>query len=155
MKILVFSDSHGNVDYMRRAVELEQPDHILHLGDVVPDAEKLHLEYPRIPMEMVRGNCDGWDETPEEKIVTLGGKQIWMLHGHTYRVKVGIGLMVMNAHEKGVDAVVFGHTHEPLCTMDGSLWIMNPGTVRGYPKATYGVIDIDKDKIYCHMADFK
>lgn len=33
MRILVLSDSHGNVDNMARAVELTAPDRVLHLGD--------------------------------------------------------------------------------------------------------------------------
>ena len=31
MRILVLSDSHGNVDNMARAVELTAPDRVLHL----------------------------------------------------------------------------------------------------------------------------
>ena len=33
MKILVLSDSHGNMENMVRAVDLTQPRLILHLGD--------------------------------------------------------------------------------------------------------------------------
>ena len=54
MKILVFSDSHGNEDNMVRAVERERPstlDAIVHLGDGWRDAEALHRLYPRIPLE--------------------------------------------------------------------------------------------------------
>ena len=61
MKILVFSDSHGNEDNMVRAVERERPstlDAIVHLGDGWRDAEALHRLYPRIPLEQVPGNCD-------------------------------------------------------------------------------------------------
>lgn len=61
MKILVFSDSHGNEDNMIRAVERERPftlDAIVHLGDGWRDAEALHRLYPRIPLEQVPGNCD-------------------------------------------------------------------------------------------------
>ena len=57
MKWLVFSDSHGKLDYMRKAVELEKPERILHLGDVSRDAERLQTMFPTIPVEMVRGNC--------------------------------------------------------------------------------------------------
>ena len=35
MKILVVSDSHGNVDNMRRCVEMVNPRHVLHLGDCI------------------------------------------------------------------------------------------------------------------------
>ena len=45
MKILLFSDSHGNEDNMVRAVERERPsplDAIVHRGDGWRDAEALH-----------------------------------------------------------------------------------------------------------------
>ena len=48
MKLLVFSDSHGNIEHMRRAVEQERPDQILHLGDVMRDAVELSVAYPNI-----------------------------------------------------------------------------------------------------------
>ena len=38
-RVLVLSDSHGNVGNMIRAVKREEPDMILHLGDCVVDAE--------------------------------------------------------------------------------------------------------------------
>ena len=57
MKILVLSDSHGNVDNMARCVEMVGPRHILHLGDCLRDAEALHDLFPDIPMTTVPGNC--------------------------------------------------------------------------------------------------
>ena len=66
MKILVLSDSHGNIDNMARAVELIRPRHILHLGDCLRDAQALHERFPDIPMDTVPGNCDwGSFDTPE------------------------------------------------------------------------------------------
>ena len=41
MKLLIFSDSHGNVANMADVVRLESPDRILHLGDMARDAEDL------------------------------------------------------------------------------------------------------------------
>ena len=46
MRILVLSDSHGNVDNMARAVELTAPDRVLHLGDCWRDAEDLRDLFP-------------------------------------------------------------------------------------------------------------
>ena len=40
-RVLVLSDSHGNVGNMIRAVKREEPDMILHLGDCVVDADAL------------------------------------------------------------------------------------------------------------------
>ena len=64
MKILVLSDSHGNISNMEAAVEREQPRMILHLGDCWRDAERLAERYPEIPMEHVPGNCDCRPEEP-------------------------------------------------------------------------------------------
>ena len=57
-KILVLSDSHGNVNNMVTAVRNTHPDQIIHLGDCWVDAEKLHQQFPMIMMEQVPGNCD-------------------------------------------------------------------------------------------------
>lgn len=153
MKWLVFSDSHGSIDYMRRAVELESPDRVLHLGDMVRDGAKLRALFPKLPMEQVRGNCDGWSgDEPEEKEVFLQDRRVWMLHGHTYQVKLGTGLLASEARARGVDVVVFGHTHVPVCDWDGP-WIMNPGTVSGMPRATYGVIELTEKGLSCRIEE--
>ena len=57
MKLLILSDSHKKMDYMLRAVEREQPDHIIHLGDHDRDAMRLAERCPDIPLWSVCGNC--------------------------------------------------------------------------------------------------
>lgn len=156
MKCLVFSDSHGKLDYMRRAVEAEKPDRVFHLGDMARDARQLQWDYPNLPMDWVRGNCDGYsgdEEDPEEREIFLNGNRIWLLHGHTYQVKLGIGMMMNEARARGVQVVLFGHTHTPTCFLEGSLWVMNPGTCSGIPQATYGVIESDGEKLNCRIMD--
>lgn len=150
MKWLVFSDSHGNLEYMKKAVLREAPDRILHLGDVSRDAERLQGRFPTIPVEMVRGNCDGWyGDAPEEKELSFRGKKVWMLHGHAYHVKLGVGALTAAARSKEVAAALFGHTHEPVCFREGEMWVLNPGTCSGYPRATYGVIEERDGEVYC------
>lgn len=152
MKWLVLSDSHGNLDGMKKAVEEEKPDRILHLGDVSRDAERLQAAFPTIPVEMVRGNCDGWyGEAPEERELSFRGKKVWMCHGHTYHVKLGIGMFTSEARAKDAAVALYGHTHEPTCFREGPLWIMNPGTCSGYPRATYGVIEERDGEPYCRL----
>ena len=156
MKLLVCSDSHGELEFMCRAIAQEKPDRVLHLGDVVDDGRRLLLKSPRLVLEQVRGNCDGWDAAvPEEKELILGGKRIWMLHGHTYRVKLGVSLLASEARTRGVDVALFGHTHQPLCYLDGNLWVMNPGTISGWPRATYGVVEIENGSVSCRTAVLK
>ena len=87
MKLLILSDSHGNIDNMARTVELIQPRHILHLGDCLRDAQALHERYPDIPMDTVPGNCDwGSFDTPE-RLLEFDGVRVLMMHGHTRNVK--------------------------------------------------------------------
>ena len=58
MKILVLSDSHSSLSYMRRCIEAVKPDIMIHLGDYYDDAEAIAEEYAHIPMVQVPGNCD-------------------------------------------------------------------------------------------------
>lgn len=82
MKILVFSDSHRSRGDMIEAIDEQQPDQVIHLGDLITDAEELSYVYPRLPICMVPGNCDGWTTEPVKKLITLQGKTILLSHGH-------------------------------------------------------------------------
>ena len=51
------------------------------------------------------------------------------------------------ARECGAQILLFGHTHRPLVDWDGTLWVMNPGSIRD--RRTYGVITLEGGKIDC------
>lgn len=111
MKLLIFSDSHGNVANMEDVVRLESPDRILHLGDLARDAQELAEKFPHIPVTYVPGNCDGRrPDLPEERVFTLDGCKILMTHGHIYHVKMGMGMAIRAAREAGAHLLCFGHT---------------------------------------------
>lgn len=151
MKVLVFSDSHGNTRLMQQAVEGERPELVLHLGDVASDAYKLAADNPGLRIETVCGNCDPYGAAPEERELPLQGHKVWMLHGHRYRVKMGLWMLTEAARERGVEVVLFGHTHRPLVDCQGGLWLMNPGTIRGFGQATYGIMELERDKLDCRI----
>ena len=56
MKILVFSDSHRFLSGMVQAIEEEKPDQVIHLGDLMGDAEELSWRFQTLPICMVPGN---------------------------------------------------------------------------------------------------
>ena len=147
MKILVLSDSHGNVRDMVTAVEREQPQMILHLGDCWRDAEKLSEEFPNIPMQHVPGNCDFRPGEELEKVIFVEDYRILICHGHTYGVKTTLLQAGFAAEEKNVDAFLFGHTHKPLVDMRGKTLFLNPGTMKSGYKPTYGVLTTDRGKL--------
>ena len=153
MKWLIFSDSHGDVSTMRSVVLREKPDRILHLGDVVRDAQRLQDSFPDIPLDQVRGNCDvGSYDVPEEKELFFLGHRVWLLHGHGYGVKMGLGLMLSEARGRGAEVVLFGHTHKALCDRDGPMWIVNPGSIGASPQGTYAVMEERRGELYCRTA---
>lgn len=131
MKALVFSDSHGRVRPMVDALELYRPDAVFHLGDVVRDGDSLQTHCSHIPFYQVPGNCDhNLTGLAEEQLARLEGKTILYLHGHTQRVKLGVGAAVKKAQQLGADILLFGHTHRPLIAQYDSLTVVNPGAAQ-------------------------
>lgn len=150
MKILVFSDSHSGISFMRRCVDAVRPQAIVHLGDYYEDGRVIAEEYPGIPVCQVPGNCDGYYLAPGmqwTRIEELGGVKLYLTHGHRQRVKLGLGALIKDAKACGVGAVLFGHTHAALCERDESgMWILNPGSC-GYFGGSAGVIETNNGKI--------
>ncbi len=142
MKILVLSDSHGNVGNMIRAVERESPRMIFHLGDCWRDGQRLHDRFPEIPFEQVPGNCDFRSQEPAERLACLEDKRILLCHGHTYGVKQSLLAAGYAAEEQNLDVFLFGHTHRPLVDMRGKTLFLNPGSIGDYARPFYGVLTI-------------
>ena len=145
MKILVFSDSHGRVASMERAIRLEQPDQILHLGDCVPDAQA--LKKFGIPLLQVAGNCDYGSTEPEIRILDLEGTRIYMTHGHLHGVKTMYQRAIYAAMGEDAQILLFGHTHQAECYCEQGLWILNPGAAGAW--GSYGVIQLTDGRIDC------
>ena len=148
MTILVFSDSHRSWGGMLNAIDRHAPDQVIHLGDLQEDAEELTYVYPKLPVCMVPGNCDGWTTAPLKKQITLAGKQILLSHGHLWGVKRGYDAAVADARASGADILLFGHTHVAVCKqLEDSLWMLNPGA----SPASYGLIRIEDGQIQCSV----
>lgn len=149
MKILVFSDSHRSLSGMYAAIDSRQPQQVIHLGDMLYDADEVSEHYPKLPFCMVPGNCDGWGlAMPIKKQITLAGKSILLSHGHRWNVKTSYDAAIADARAVGADILLFGHTHIPLCQqLEDGLWMMNPGPAR----SSYGLIEIEDGQIFCTL----
>ena len=147
MKVLVLSDSHGNVETMVRAVEREEPRMIFHLGDCWRDADALIERFPDTPLFRVPGNCDFRLKDPVEQLIALQGFRVLLCHGHTYGVKQGMWEAHEAAKQQNLDAFLFGHTHRPLVEKQGKTIFLNPGTAGlGHP-CTYGLLTVENGKL--------
>lgn len=147
MKILVLSDSHGNLSNMERAVEQTAPDQIFHLGDCWRDAESLLRRFPGIPLEQVPGNCDFRPTEPTEKLVCLRERRILLCHGHTYGVKQSLLTAGYAAEEQDLDLFLFGHTHAPLVDKRGKTLFLNPGSIGDYAHPFYAIVTLENGRL--------
>lgn len=150
MKILVLSDSHSGLSFMRRCVEAVKPDYILHLGDYMDDGITLAQEYPHIRVLQVPGNCDRFrclQPQPEILKPIIGGVKFYMTHGHLHQVKYTYGPLMDDARKEKADCALFGHTHESYCErLEDGLWVMNPGACGSWG-GSCGVVELEKEKI--------
>ena len=155
MKILVLSDSHGNIPNMIRAVNTEAPRMIFHLGDCWRDAERLSDLIPDIPLCQVPGNSDYRSADPVEQLLCLEGKRILLCHGHTYGVKQSLLPAAYAAEEKDLDLFLFGHTHRPLVDRRGKTWFLNPGSIGDSFLPAYGIITLTAERMDVRTALLK
>ena len=124
MKYLIASDIHGSAYWTERlcaAIESEQPDRIVLLGDL------LMADYATL-----------FDET---------GRELFLTHGHVF----GAGMHNSVDHAPALpegSALVYGHTHIKINEESAAhpgLWLFNPGSV-SIPKDgthSYGIYEGD------------
>jgi len=150
MKILVLSDSHSTMSFMRQCVKKVRPNAIIHLGDHFDDGEALHAEFSGIAFYQVPGNCDRYrcaPDTPEILILPVCGVLLYMTHGHKHSVKSYLGALLRDARASGAAAALYGHTHVADCHREpDGLWVLNPGSC-GYFGGSAGVIEVRGEAI--------
>lgn len=148
MKILVISDTHGNVNRAFRALALsEQVDTIIHLGDGCADADILR-DSVDIPVINIAGNCDLGATAPRELIWECEGKRILLTHGDQYQVKSNLTKLLKRATETGADVALFGHTHQPASENYSGLLLINPGALANHAfYRSYANLDITREGI--------
>lgn len=151
MKILVLSDSHGDLSNMADAIEREQPDLVFHLGDHWRDAEELEWAYPELKIYKVPGNCDWRSREKLELELSLGGCKLLLCHGHTRGVKMGYSELLHYARHIGADVALFGHTHNAHWSQRGGVQLFNPGSCGMGSDPTYGILTIEDGRAECEI----
>ena len=150
MKILVLSDSHSTLSFMRMCIDAVKPDRMIHLGDYYDDAAAMAEEYPSLPVIHVPGNCDRYRCPPfaqEMMVQKLDGVTFFLTHGHGHNVKMRLDLLLLDGRRSKADAVLYGHTHIADCHQEESgLWVLNPGSC-GYYGGSAGLIETENGKI--------
>lgn len=149
MKVLVLSDSHSALSFMRLCIRMIEPEVVVHLGDHYDDGEVLAEEFSDIRFYQVPGNCDRYRydlNVPETLVENIGGARFFMTHGHRHGVKLGLSKLISDARSVGAQAVLFGHTHQDLCRQEDGMWVVNPGSC-GYYGGSAALITVANGKI--------
>ena len=146
MKILIASDIHGSAKYCREllaAMDREQPDRVLLLGDLLYHGPRNDLPEEYAPKEVIAmlngireklfcvlGNCD---TEVDQMVLTFPiladyclleekGVLIFVTHGHHYNLAAPPLL------KKG-DILLHGHTHIPAWQETETFTYLTPGSV--------------------------
>ena len=147
MKYLIASDIHGSAYWTERlvaAIESEQPDRIVLLGDLLYHGPRNDLPRDYAPKRVipllnalagriiaVRGNCDAEVDQMVLKFPILadyaafwlGDLMVWATHGHVYNMNN------LPPFKKG-DVLLHGHTHIPAAQSFGDgYYYINPGSL--------------------------
>ncbi len=172
MKFLIASDIHGSAYWAERliaAIEAEQPDRIIFLGDLLYHGPRNDLPRDYAPKRVipllndlaksgrviaVRGNCEAEVDqmvlefpcmSDSALVMDSDGRELFCTHGHVFGA--GMHNSVDNAPVLPVgSALVYGHTHIKVneeSQKHPGLWLFNPGSV-SIPKDgthSYGIYE--------------
>ena len=147
MKIIIVSDTHRKNENYFKVLKLHKPDMVIHCGDA-EGSEYALTEAADCPVQIVLGNNDFFSNLPRELEFHIGKNKVWVTHGHNYYVSMGNETIKEEAVSRGVDIVIYGHTHRPVVDISDSIVALNPGSL-SYPRQegrmpSYIIMEIDR-----------
>jgi putative phosphoesterase len=129
---------------------LQAAELILHVGDIT-QRFVLDLLSEFAPVTAVAGNNDGPELTEHlglTQVVTVERLRLGMTHGHSGpgRTTPDRARRKFATVEPAVDAICFGHSHQPKVERHGDRWLLNPGSPtdrRRQPTFSYLRLEIE------------
>ena len=150
MKIVILSDTHGDVYKMLGVLDREAPyDMVIHCGDICGSYDQLRAKV-NCTLHVVAGNMDYDPDMDRIRIIDIGNYKAVLTHGHRYNVHGDMSSLFYLAAENHADIVFFGHTHVPMIKEEGPVTFVNPGSLT-YPrqherKPSYAIGTIEDGK---------
>jgi putative phosphoesterase len=177
MKIGVIGDTHipGRSPLLpaRIADLFKGLDIILHVGDISELYVLKEFQETYTLTFAVAGEDDSaevHEYLDEKRVVRFGQRRIGMIHGHQFdevqraggalRRLLGHGpepgalqAFLLEQFEEEVDAIVYGHTHQPYVRTHGGVLVFNPGgALPGARQPSVGILDMSKRNITGRIA---
>ncbi len=157
MRVLIVSDTHRrNENYFALLKKVGHLDLIIHCGDAEGSEYSL-TQAADCPVQIVLGNNDFFSDLPRELELEIGKYKVWVTHGHHYYVSMGSETIKEEARARGVDIVMYGHTHKPVVERDKEVIAVNPGSL-SYPRQegrrpSYIIMETDRfGEAHFHIA---
>lgn len=164
MKIGVMGDSHGSVEYVRRAAEYMMEagvECIVHLGDDYYDAYILDV----LPVNVIKvpGVYDAAYQdisVPNRLVEDIAGLRVLATHtrnSHRNDLPQDRQPEEYIAGQE-VDMVLFGHSHCFYSSLEGSTLMVNPGHLKAEDnigEATFAMLDINSRNAEVQILNMK
>ena len=154
MRILVISDTHGELDRFWKVfnkLNKETPvQMIVHCGDYIEDAKEIRMR-SGIPVVAVKGNCDGEYSDDGYSILETESGDFLVAHGHMHDVNFSLQKLYYTALDNNCIGALFGHTHRSAFVETGDLYMMNPGSLtkpRDGSGGTFGILETFEDGVF-------
>ena len=141
-------------------------DIILHVGDICELYVLKEFQEKYTLTLAVAGESDSEDVrhyVDEKRVVSFGRRRIGMIHGHQFEAQhsrmldglrrwlklrpsgaVFEAFLLSQFADDQVDAIVYGHTHQPYVKMYGSILLFNPGAAVAIPghRPSVGILNV-------------
>jgi len=149
MLLGIISDTHDNMDQLRKAVDLfnkRKVEHVIHAGDYTSPFTFRVLKELKCDFTGIFGNNDGdkllLQKMSSERIFNqphifeLNGKKIILIHEQHI-----VDALADSGH---YDIIIYGHTHKPEIRNVRNTLIINPGEAGSwlYGKSTIALLDL-------------
>lgn len=153
MRLLVLSDSHGREERVNQLLQREKFDYLFFLGDGLKDLGTM-LYHPHTVA--VRGNCDFFNRMDDTTNVEVAGVKFLLTHGDRFHVKSTLKPLIDEAQYRGVDVVLYGHTHRFNDEIIEDIRFVNcPSLHKSFDgKGKYLIVVIENKKISISCNDF-
>jgi len=145
-KLLVFSDTHGNITSLNAVMNWAK-DHIppndviccaAFLGDGISDLSRAaETTGFYCDWKVVSGNNDYRTQMPEAAVFDFCDYRFFMCHGHRHSLYGGFHSLIAAGRNSQANVVLYGHTHVPFYKNIDGLLLINPGSV-GRPRSRVG-----------------
>jgi putative phosphoesterase len=122
MRIIIMSDSHGEMNTIEEVLTRHEHDHVFHLGDA-------EISKDLFNMRMIKGNSYNDDDLPLEILVEIDGIKFFLTHGHLYDVYNGLSKLFYKGKSLNADYCLYGHTHITNYVKYEDVTLINPGSL--------------------------